>query len=530
MNEMLILTAVVIVICIILNKISNRLGIPMLLGFIVLGMVFGSDGILKIQFDNFAFADHICSTALIFIMFYGGFGTNWSEAKPIAVKAVGLSTLGVVLTAGFVGLFCHYVFKISFLESMLIGSLLASTDAASVFSILRSKRLNLKYNTASILEIESGSNDPAAYMLTVIVMTLIKGQASGGQIAYMLFSQIVYGVGIGLIIAFISSQILKRFKFTTSGFDTIFVVAVAVFSYALPTYVGGNGYLSAYIVGIILGNSKIRNKKTLVPFFDGINGLMQMLIFFLLGLLSYPSKMLDVCGIAILIAIFLTFVARPLAVFAIMTPFKSKISQQLLVAWSGLRGAASIVFSVMAIMNVKAENDIFHIVFFIVLFSISLQGTLIPFISNKLNMIDNNSDVMKTFNDYADEVPVQFLKLKIGNSHPWCDKALKDIDLLPNVLVALIIRNGAQIVPKGDTVIMKNDNVIVSGPSLDKEFEGCLTEIRIDADNKWLGKSLSDIKFGPDKLVILIKRNEKVVIPTGSTIVREDDVLIMNQA
>lgn len=221
MNEILILTAVVIVICIVLNKISNRLGIPMLLGFIVLGMVFGSDGILKIQFDNFAFADYICSTALIFIMFYGGFGTNWSEAKPIAVKAVSLSTLGVVLTAGFVGLFCHYVFKISFLESMLIGSLLASTDAASVFSILRSKRLNLKYNTASILEIESGSNDPAAYMITVIVMTLIKGQASGGQIAYMLFSQIVYGVGIGLIIAFISSQILKRFKFTTSGFDTI---------------------------------------------------------------------------------------------------------------------------------------------------------------------------------------------------------------------------------------------------------------------------------------------------------------------
>ena len=281
MNEMLILTAVVIVICIILNKISNRLGIPMLLGFIVLGMVFGSDGILKIQFDNFAFADHICSTALIFIMFYGGFGTNWNEAKPIAVKAVGLSTLGVVLTAGFVGLFCHYVLKISFLESMLIGSLLASTDAASVFSILRSKRLNLKYNTASILEIESGSNDPAAYMLTVIVMTLIKGQASGGQIAYMLFSQIVYGIGIGVVIALVASQILKRFKFTTSGFDTIFVVAVAVFSYALPTYVGGNGYLSAYIVGIILGNSKIRNKKTLVPFFDGINGLMQMLIFFL---------------------------------------------------------------------------------------------------------------------------------------------------------------------------------------------------------------------------------------------------------
>ena len=501
MNEMLILTAVVIVICIVLNKISNRLGIPMLLGFIVLGMVFGSDGILKIQFDNFAFADYICSTALIFIMFYGGFGTNWSEAKPIAVKAVGLSTLGVVLTAGFVGLFCHYVLKISFLESMLIGSLLASTDAASVFSILRSKRLNLKYNTASILEIESGSNDPAAYMLTVIVMTLIKGQASGGQIAYMLFSQIVYGIGIGLIIAFISSQILKRFKFTTSGFDTIFVVAVAVFSYALPTYVGGNGYLSAYIVGIILGNSKIRNKKTLVPFFDGINGLMQMLIFFLLGLLSYPSKMLDVCGIAILIAIFLTFVARPLAVFAI------------------------IVFSVMAIMNVKAENDIFHIVFFIVLFSILLQGSLLPVVAKKLNMIDDSGDVMKTFTDYSDEVPIQFIKFTLDGKHGWVGKNLTDIILPPDTIVVLI-RGENQIVPDGKTMLEKGDTLVLCAKS-SGNIEGVhLSEKRVSGSDKYVGKTLSEIH--KDDLIIMIRRGDRVVIPQGKTIVRENDVLVIN--
>lgn len=342
MNGILILVAVVIVACIVLNKISNHLGIPMLLGFIVLGMLFGSDGILKIPFDDFAFADYICSTALIFIMFYGGFGTNWNEAKPVAVRAVALSTLGVIMTAGVTGLFCHFILKINILESMLIGSLLSSTDAASVFSILRSKRLNLKYNTASLLEIESGSNDPVAYMLTAIVITLIKGEASGGGLAYMLFSQIAYGIGIGVVIAFVSVKILKKFQFTTTGFDTIFVVAVAIFSYALPNCVGGNGYLSAYIVGIILGNSKIRNKKSLVPFFDGINGLMQMLIFFLLGLLSYPSKMLSVCGLALLIALFLTFVARPLAVFAILTPLKSKVSQQLLVSWSGLRGYATV--------------------------------------------------------------------------------------------------------------------------------------------------------------------------------------------
>ena len=531
MTVELLLVAGVILVCLLASKFSAKLGVPTLLVFIFLGMVFGSDGVFKIQFDNYSIAEQICSIALIFIMFYGGFGTNWQKAKTVAVKAVMLSTVGVLLTAAITGIFCHFVLGFGLLESFLIGAVISSTDAASVFSILRSKRLNLKYNTASLLEVESGSNDPCSYMLTVIVLSLMNGEASGAHIIYMIFAQIVYGAVIGVVMALICHFILTKVKFSNDGFESILVFSMALVSYALSSVIGGNGYLSTYITGLILGNKSFKSKKKLVNFFDGITGLMQILIFFLLGLLAFPSQLPQIVLPALAIALFLTFIARPISVFAILTPFKCPLKQQLLVSWSGLRGAASIVFAIMAMVSpAYIKNDVFHVVFFIVLFSISLQGTLIPFISNKLNMIDNNSDVMKTFNDYADEVPVQFLKLKIGNSHPWCDKALKDIDLLPNVLVALIIRNGAQIVPKGDTVIMKNDNVIVSGPSLDKEFEGCLTEIRIDADNKWLGKSLSDIKFGPDKLVILIKRNEKVVIPTGSTVVMEDDVLIMNQA
>lgn len=526
MNEILILAAVVILICIFLNKVSNRLGVPMLLGFIVLGMIFGSDGILKIQFDNFAFADYICSTALIFIMFYGGFGTNWNEAKPVAVKAVAMSTLGVIMTAGITGLFCYYVLKIHLLESLLIGSLLASTDAASVFSILRSKRLNLKYNTASLLEIESGSNDPAAYMLTVIIFTLMKGNAGAGEIAYMVFSQIVYGIAIGGIIAFVSSKILTRVKFATTGFDTIFVVAVAVLSYALPTAVGGNGYLSAYIVGIVLGNSPIRNKKTLVPFFDGINGLMQMLIFFLLGLLSYPSRMLSVCGSAILIAIFLTFIARPLAVFAILTPLKSKLSQVLLVSWSGLRGAASIVFSVMALMNIQTENDVFHIVFFIVLFSILLQGTLLPFVAKKLGMLDTSGDVMKTFTDYSEEVPIQFIKFTLDGTHGWVGRNLKDIILPPDTIVVLVIRDKVQIVPDGGTILKMGDTLILCAKSSGNIDGVHLSERRITSGDKFIGKTLSEING--DALIIMIQRGDKVVIPQGQTVIEENDILVIN--
>ena len=277
---------------IILNKLSSKAGMPMLLAFIVLGMIFGSDGLLKIKFDDYKSAESICSIALIFIIFYGGFGTKWNVAKPVATKAILLSTLGVVLTAVFTGLFCHFVLRFSLLESFLVGAVTSSTDAASVFAILRSKKLNLKYNTASLLEVESGSNDPLSYMLTIIVLSFMQGNASTGKMIYMLFAQIVYGFAFGVAIAYGALYILRKFNFSYAGFDFLFVLAVASLSYAIPTLIGGNGYLSAYVAGLFLGNKTFPQKKNLVHFFDGITGLMQMLIFFLLGLLSLPSKMI----------------------------------------------------------------------------------------------------------------------------------------------------------------------------------------------------------------------------------------------
>ena len=224
--------------------------------------------------------------------------------------------------------------------------------------------------------------------------------------------------------------------------------------------------------------------------------------------------------------IFLTFVARPLAVFAIMTPFRSKISQQLLVAWSGLRGAASIVFSVMAIMNVKAENDIFHIVFFIVLFSILLQGSLLPVVAKKLNMIDDSGDVMKTFTDYSDEVPIQFIKFTLDGKHGWVGKNLTDIILPPDTIVVLIIRGENQIVPDGKTMLEKGDTLVLCAKS-SGNIEGVhLSEKRVSGSDKYVGKTLSEIH--KDDLIIMIRRGDRVVIPQGKTIVRENDVLVIN--
>lgn len=530
MTSYILLVAAVILLCLSLNKMSNKLGIPMLLAYILLGMMFGTDGILKIPFDNFTIAEQICTVSLIFIMFYGGFGTNWKQAKPVAGKAVLLSTVGVILTAVTTGAFCHFILKMDFWESMLIGSVISSTDAASVFSILRSKRLNLKNNTASMLEVESGSNDPCSYMLTVIILTIMSGELSGSSLVVMIFSQIIFGILVGVVVALAAAFILKKVNFATDGFDTIFVFSMALVSYAGASMINGNGYLAAYIAGIILGNTPLHHKKSLVHFFDGITGLMQMLIFFLLGLLAYPSQLPKILPIALAIAVFLTFVARPVSIFAILMPFRCPVKQQLLVSWAGLRGAASIVFAIMATVSpAYTKNDLFHIVIFIVLFSISIQGTLLGLVAKKLDMIDENGNVMKTFSDYSDEMPVEFVKISIKEGHPWENRRIKDLTSLPDLLLVLILRGEERIIPNGNTVVLAGDKIVLSALSPEENLGICLTEIPIEKDSKWIGKPLSRIKLGEEKLVLVLKRNEKVVIPNGNTVIRENDVLVISQ-
>lgn len=530
MSLRLLIIALIIIACILFNKISSKLGIPALLAFMFLGMFFGSDGIIKIQFDNYAFTEQISTVALIFIMFYGGFGTNFSKARPVMLKSVALSSLGTAITAGAVGLFCHYVLKIKLAESFLIGSVISSTDAASVFSILRSKHLNLRYNTASLLEVESGSNDPFAYMLTALCLSFMQDGMSAGAVAFMLILQILVGVICGFVVSQVAFLFLKKYKFCYAGLDTIFIVAAALMSYALPAVMGGNGYLSVYICGIILGNRKIENKRSLVNFFDGVTALMQMLLFFLLGLLSTPSKFAGIAPSALAIALFLTFIARPIAVFCVLLPFKSKLRQCVLVSWAGLRGAASIVFAILAVLSpAVVDNDVFHIVFFIVLFSILVQGSLIPFISKKLHMTDDTQDVMKTFNDYLEEVPVQFMRFAIPPHHQWAGMAIKSITLPPDSLLVLILRDGLKIIPTGKTILHENDVLILSGLATD-HIEGVnLYERTIDKTDELNGMRICDIP--PDSmLVIMIRRGGNVIIPRGSTRIRENDILVINEA
>lgn len=530
MELFLFVGAVVILACVLFNRISHKLGVPVLLAFIVLGMIFGSDGIFRIPFDNYKFAENICVFALIIIMFYGGFGTKWSAAKPVAAKAIVMSTLGTAFTCGLVGLFCRYVLKFELLESFLIGAVISSTDAASVFSVLRSYRVNLKYNTASLLEVESGSNDPFAYMLTVTILSLMNGTSGAGNIAWLLFSQIAFGIIGGVVVAYAAKFYMKRVRFCSAGFDGIFLFAVAIVAYALPQLVGGNGYLATYITGIILGNRRLLNKQSLVNFFDGLTGLMQMTVFFLLGLLAFPSKLPEVALPAMAIALFMTLVARPAITFALLSPFRAKLGQILVVSWSGFRGAASIVFAIIAVLDPSTQsNDIFHLVFFIVLFSILVQGTLLPKFAGAIGMTSSDDDVMKTFTDYTADHPIRFLRFRIPYNHQWANSEIRKIALPPETLLVLILRDGKKIIPNGRIVILPGDEVILSGKAIGHIDGVNLYEKIIDTDDEWLDKRISQINSGDD-LIIMIQRRRNIIIPRGDDRIREGDILVINDS
>lgn len=528
MTPFLLAISLILILCVASNKMFGRIGVPMLLIYILLGMCFGADGIVKIPFKNLDLAEDLCALGLIFIMLYGGFGTKWSSARPVAVKAILLSSLGTILTACFVGAFTHYVVGFAPLESFLIGSVISSTDAASVFYILRSHRLNLKYNTASLLEVESGSNDPTAYMLTIVTLSLMSGQNTPGLFTMLILKQVVLGVAFGFGIAALTRFFLKHYPIKLSGINGSFMVAVALLAYAAPEMLGGNGYLSVYITGIVLGNSRINNKQELVHFFDGITGLMQMLLFFLLGLLCIPSQMTAIALPAAAIAVFLTFVGRPLAVFMILQPLKSPWNKQVLVSWAGMRGAASIVFAIFAVMHTAApSHDIFHMVFFIVLFSILLQGSLLPVLARRLDMIDDNADVRKTFTDYIDETPVQFLQFPIPEDHPWNGMAVKNIALPPRSLIVMLKRGLTRTVPNGDTVLEAGDTLILSGLAINQEDNLKLYERTMEKGSEWINRPIAQIDL-IQEFVILIKRANNIIIPHGDTVIQEDDVLVLS--
>ena len=424
MNNILFLSSVVIILSIFIYRYLSKFGVPMLLVFISLGMIFGENGIFKIPYDNYELSRDICSFALIYIIFFGGFGTNLSMARGIIKKSLILSSLGVIFTSLLTGLFSHYILKLDWYSSLLIGSVLGSTDAASVFAILRSHKLNLKENTASLLEIESGSNDPFAYVLTIAFLTLSKGNLN---LPLLLFKQVCFGLAVGYIFARVSRYIIRKVNNIDSGMSMALITASMLLSYSTSEFIGGNGYITVYLLGVLLGNIHFNKKSEIVSFFNGLTSIMQILIFFLLGLLVNPLEALKY--------------TVPFVVYALISPMKSSRGQKLLVSWAGLRGAASVVFAILVVVaNKERGMVVFNIAFIVVLLSIAIQGSLLPYFSKKLNMIDEDGDVLRTFNDYSDTEDVDFITAEINESHKWVGKQIKNLEFMPSVLLVLIIR------------------------------------------------------------------------------------------
>ena len=317
-----------------------------------------------------------------------------------------------------------------------------------------------------------------------------------------------------------------RIRFPGSGFDTLFIFAVAIASYALPDLVGGNGYLSTYIVGIILGNHEFKNKKNLVHFFDAFTGLMQVLIFFLLGFLATPSMLPKSILPALAIFAFVLLVARPVAVNLILFPFrKYPFRQQLLVSFVGLRGAASIVFAIMAVSgSPNIQHDFFNLVFCLVLISILVQGSLIPSVAKGLKMIDTKNDVMKTFNDYNEDSEMQFGRIDVSQDSIWNGKAIKDLDVPKSMLIVMIVRGKERILPRGHTVLREGDKVI----TIMKHFEDNLTHLvekTVKPSSRRVGHKLSE--YAGNGLVVMIQRGEESIVPNGDTILYAGDRLIL---
>lgn len=542
----LLLVGVVVLICVFVGRLSEKLKVPSLILFIGIGLLFGEDGVGGIVFNDYGFAEIACSVCLIFVIFYGGFGTNFKAARPIVGQAAVLSFAGTALTAGALGVAVYFILggvfgaDIGWLESMLIGSVVASTDAASVFNILRSRRLNLKYNTSSLLEMESGSNDPMSYMLTMLFVCLLSVEGYGvGEGFILLLCQVGFGAVIGVALAFAAIFILKKLPMTVGQGGTLFLLAMALLAFVLPQLpsilsgvaaINGNGYLAVYICGIMLGNSGIAQKREFSKFCDSLTSIAQMMIFFLLGLLATPSRLPDVILPALLIFVVLTVAVRPLVVTGLLLPFRTKPNKIFVVSWAGLRGVASIVFAIVATSTLSQAGmflpyDLFNLVFCIVLLSIVIQGTLLPVMSRKAKMIDTSGTVMRTFNDYEEEADIGFIRIEVGEDHPWYGRRLRDAVMPKEFLILLILRGKEAIVPSGDTCIEDGDVLVCAAPEFKGKDDFGMYEEFIGKKHRWNGMLIRDLKLPAGTLVAMIRRGDSALVPRGNTRVEVNDTL-----
>ncbi len=464
-ENILLIGSILLFISLIAGKTSYKFGVPVLILFLGIGMLAGSDGIGKIYFDNPKTAQFIGIVALNFILFSGGLDTGWQSVKPILWQGISLSTLGVLLTAFSVGLFVWLITDFTIYEGLLLGSIVSSTDSAAVFSILRSKSLALKGNLRPTLELESGSNDPMASILTIVFTGLVVNQDSSFiSILPMFLRQMLLGGLLGFAFGKIGSIIINKIKLDYEGLYIVLVIALMFFSFSATDFIGGNGFLAVYIAAVYLGNQELIHKKKVLKSFDSFAWLMQIILFLTLGLLVFPKQVIPVVGIGLVISIFLIIVARPLSVFLSLIPFKVQRRSRLFISWVGLRGAVPIVFATYPLIaGVEKANMIFNIVFFISITSVLIQGTSLPLVAKWLHLTLPEKLKQRTQTDIAlnDGIMSNLIEITISNDCSAIGKQIVQLGLPKTTLISIIQRDNKYITPNGSTILKGNDKLYV---------------------------------------------------------------------
>lgn len=470
-GNILLIGSILLFVSVIVGKTGYKFGVPALLLFLIVGMIFGSDG-LGLQFHNADEAQFIGMVALSIILFSGGMDTKYSDIRPIISPGIVLSTVGVLLTAMFTGIFIWWISGMSWsnisfpiVTSLLLAATMSSTDSASVFAILRSQNINLRHNLRPMLELESGSNDPMAYMLTVVLIQLVQvSNMNSGEIALSFAIQFVVGGAIGYVSGRAAVFMLNKLNIDNQALYPILLLAFVFFTFSITDLIYGNGYLAVYIAGMIVGNSRIKYRKEIVTFMDGLTWLFQIIMFLCLGLLVNPHEMLDIAVVASLIGIFIIFIGRPLSIFLCLLPFKKITSKsRLLVSWVGLRGAVPIIFATYPVVaGIEGADVIFNIVFFITILSLVIQGTTISFVANKLGL---SMPCERKGNEFGVELPEEIntnlSDMVITENDIENGDTLKDMSLPRGTLVMIVKREDEYIIPNGSLKLHIGDRLLL---------------------------------------------------------------------
>ncbi|SDQ45429.1 potassium/proton antiporter [Virgibacillus salinus] len=464
-NQFILLMALLLIISVLVTKFSTRLGVPSLVLFIGVGMLVGSDGLNIIYFDNATIAQLIGIIALVVILFEGGLQTQWTKIKPVLPSALTMATSGVLVTTGIVAVASKYMLGISWLEGLLLGSIVGSTDAAAVFAVLKDK--NIKGNIKSMLEAESGSNDPMAMFLTLSFIQLItQDQAGIGSLIWSFFWQMGIGLLCGLIIGKVGSLSINRINLDSSGLYPLFGLAFAFSAYSITALMDASGLLAVYTAALVIGNSELTYRHSIVRFNEGFAWMAQIVMFVILGLFVFPAELFQWNYLinGLLVSTVLIFIARPLAVYLNLLKSQYNNKEKLFLSWAGLRGAVPIVLSIFPMLaGVEGSQVMFNVVFFVVLTSTLVQGSTITFMSSKLGLEGEAKERSMHSLELISigKTNVEMIEYDVTSKNKIIGETLECITLPDNALINAIIRDNEIITPNGQTVIKEHDTLYI---------------------------------------------------------------------